>query len=105
MEENKILPEVDEAIAEVDETTPMSDDELKEAIDATLERIRTQNMIIGYRTACMTIMQMISGWRKPNCSHREYQRIFKKLEEFCGKALKQEENNTEFNEESTEGDN
>ena len=99
MEENKVLPEVDEAVAAVDETTPMSNDELKEAIDATLERIRTQAMIVGYRTACMTIMQMISGWHKPNCSHREYERIFKKLEEFCGKALKQEDKKTE---ESTE---
>jgi len=95
MEENKNINEVDEAVAEVDETIPMNDDELKEAINGTLERIRTQNMILGYRTACMTIMQMISGWHKPNCSHREYERIFKKVEEFCGKALKQEEKNTE----------
>ena len=104
MEENKILSEVDEAVADVDETAPMNNEELKQAIDGTLQRIRTQSMLLGYRTACMTIMQMISGWRKPNCSHREYERIFKKLEEFCGKVLKQEENKTE---ESTEnqGDN
>lgn len=102
MEENKVLNEVDEAIDEIDETAPMSNDELKEAIDGTLSRIRTQSMILGYRTACMTIMQMISGWRKPNCSHREYERIFKRLEEFCGKALKQEEKNTETTEETTE---
>ena len=99
MEENKVLNEVDEAVAEVDSISDMNNDELKEAIDATLERIRTQAMIVGYRTACMTIMQMISGWHKPNCSHREYERIFKKLEEFCGKALKQEDKKTE---ESTE---
>jgi hypothetical protein len=102
MEENKVLPEVDEAVAEVDETVPMSNDELKEAIDGTVQRIRTQAMILGYRTACMTIMQMISGWHKPNCSHREYERIFKKLEEFCGKALKQEEKTTETNEETVQ---
>lgn len=92
MEENKVLPEVNEAVAEVDETTPISNDELKEAIDNTVQRIRSQAMILGYRTACMTIMQMISGWHKPNCSHREYERIFKKVEEFCGKALKQPDN-------------
>lgn len=94
MEENKVLNEVDEAVAEVDETSAMSNDELKEAIDTTLERIRNQAMILGYRTACMTIMQMISGWHQPNCSHREYERIFKKVEEFCGKALKQAETST-----------
>ena len=50
MEENKVLPEVDEAVAEVDAPAPMSDDELKKAINDTLERVRTQNMILGYRT-------------------------------------------------------
>lgn len=91
MDENKTLNEVDEAVAEVDDVADMSNDELKEAINGTLERIRNQSMILGYRTACMTIMQMISGWHKPNCSHREYERIFKKVEDFCAKALKQEE--------------
>lgn len=91
MDENKTLNEVDEAVAEVDGVADMSNDELKEAINGTLERIRNQSMILGYRTACMTIMQMISGWHKPNCSHREYERIFKKVEDFCAKALKQEE--------------
>ena len=104
MEENKILPEVDEAVAEVDGVSNMTDDELKEAIDGTLSRIRTQSMIVGYRTACMTIMQLISGWHKPNCSHREYERIFKKVEEFCGKALKQEETKAEESAEN-QGDN
>ena len=104
MEENKIVPEVDEAVAEVDTASSMDDDKLKKAIDDTLSRIRTQSMVLGYRTACMTIMQLMSGWQKPNCSHREYERIFKKIEEFCGKALNHEEKNVE---ESTDdqGDN
>lgn len=101
MEENKVLSEVDEAIADVD---GMNNDELKSAINDTLSRIRTQSMIVGYRTACMTIMQMISGWHQPNCSYREYQRIFKKVEEFCSKALKQEETKAEESAEN-QGDN
>lgn len=104
MEENKILPEVDEAVAEIDNVSNVSDEELKKAVDDTLSRIRTQAMILGYRTACMTIMQLISGWHKPNCSHREYERIFKKVEDFCGKALKQEEQKTEESVEN-QGDN
>ena len=102
MDENKTLNEVDEAVAEVDGVADMSNDELKEAINGTLERIRNQSMILGYRTACMTIMQMISGWHKPNCSHREYERIFKRLEEFCGKALKQPEQTIEATDEVTQ---
>lgn len=89
MDENKNL-EIDEAVAEVD-TTEMSQEELKKAMGDFLTKERGQSMILGYRVACSTIMQMISGWHKPNCSHREYERIFKKVEEFCGKALKQDE--------------
>lgn len=94
MEENKTLNEVDEAVADVD-TSAMTSEEFKEAISETLDKIRNNSMILGYRTACMTIMQLIAPWHKPNCSHREYERIFKKVEEFCGKALNQSKKNTE----------
>lgn len=90
MEENMNLNEVDEAVASVD-TSAMNNDELKGAINKTLEKIRNQGIVIGYRVACQAIMQMIAPWHQPNCSHREYERIFKRLEEFCGKALKQDE--------------
>lgn len=93
MEENKNV-EIDEAVAEVD-TTEMSQEELKKAMGDFITKERGQAMILGYRTACLTIMQMISGWHKPNCSHREYERIFKKVEEFCGKALKQDKKDSE----------
>ena len=81
---------INEAVAEVD-STEMSQEELKKAMGDFLTKERGQSMILGYRVACTTIMQLISGWRKPNCSHREYERIFKKVEEFCSKALKQDE--------------
>lgn len=90
MEENMRVNEVDEAVEAVD-TSAMNNDELKGAINQTLEKVRNQGIVIGYRVACQTILQMIAQWRQPNCSHREYERIFKKVEEFCGKALKQEE--------------
>ena len=83
MEENNTHETVNDAIQ-------VSDDELKEVVEETLERMRTQSLMLGYRTACMTIMQLIAEWHKPNCSFREHERIFKKVEEFCGKALQQE---------------
>ena len=83
MEENKNLNEAD--------TSAMTNDELKEAVQKTLDKVRNDGIVVGYRVACTTIMQMIAPWHKPNCSHREYERIFKKVEEFCGKALKQAE--------------
>lgn len=88
MEENKNLNnEIDEAVAEID-PSEMSQEEIKKAIGDFLTKERGQSMILGYRVACQTVLQMIAPWHKPNCSHREYERIFKKLEEFCGKALK-----------------
>ena len=90
MDENKNLNEVDEAVEAVD-TSEMSNEELKKVVGDYLTKERGKSMILGYRVACQTIMQLISPWHQKNCSHREYERIFKKVEEFCGKALKQDE--------------
>lgn len=78
--------EVAEAVEQVD-TGKMPDDELKDAVEKTLDRVRNDGILIGYRTAATVLMQMIAPWHQPNCSKREYERIFKKLEEFFGKAL------------------
>ena len=98
MEENKNINEVNEAVAEVDASS-MADDELKQAITKQLEKVRNDGIIIGYKVAAKTMLDIIAPWRKRGCSHREYERIFKKLEEFYGKALK--ENAKPANEEST----
>ena len=96
MEENMHLNEVNEAVAEVD-NTEMSQEELKKKIGDFLTKERGDAMILGYRVACQTVLQMIAPWRQKGCSHREYERIFKKLEEFCGKALKQDETEADEN--------
>ena len=94
MEENKNFNEVDEAVADVD-TPEMSQEELKKAMGEFITKERGNAMILGYRVACQTVLQMIAPWHQKNCSHREYERIFKRLEEFCGKALKQDEKKTD----------
>lgn len=94
MEETKNLNEVEEALSDVD-PTEMSQEELKTAMGEFLTKERGNAMILGYRVCCQTVLQMIAPWRQKNCSHRQYERIFKQIEEFCGKALKQEEKDTE----------
>ena len=79
--------EVAEAVEQVD-TGKMTFDELKDTISKTLEKARYDGILIGYRTAATVLMQMIDPWHQPNCSKREYERIFKRIEEFFGKALK-----------------
>ena len=90
MEENMDLNEVDEAVAEVDASS-MTNDELKQVITKQLEKVRNDGIIVGYKVAAKTIMDIITPWRQPNQSKREYERIFKRIEEFLGKALKQDE--------------
>ena len=90
MDENKTPNEIEEAVAEVDGKS-MQDDELKAAITKQLEKIRNENIIVGYRVACQTVIDLIAPWHQPNCSKRELERILKKLEEFCGKSLKRDE--------------
>lgn len=94
MEENKNLNEVDEALSDVN-PAEMSQEELKQKIGDFLTKERGQAMILGYRVCCQTVLQMIAPWRQKNCSHRQYERIFKEVEEFCGKALKQDTNAAE----------
>lgn len=89
MGENKSLNEVDEAVAEVDASS-MTNDELKQAITKQLEKVRNDGIIVGYKVAARIMMDIIAHWREPGCSHREYERIFKKLEDFYGKALKED---------------
>lgn len=100
MEENKNLNEVEEAVAEVD-TSSMTNDELKQAITKQLEKVRNDGIIVGYKVAARVIIDIIAPWRKPNCSHREYERIFRKIEEFYGKALKQDAATTLKDDDST----
>lgn len=85
---------------EIDESKQMTEDELKETVEKTLEKVRNDGILIGYRTAATVLMQMIAPWHQPNCSKREYERIFKKLEEFFGKAL-QKTNEELFGNEET----
>ena len=90
MDENMNLNEVDEAVEAVD-TSAMSNEELKKAVGDYLTNERNKSMILGYRVACQMILQMIAPWRKKGCSYRDHERIFKQVEEWCGKALKQDE--------------
>ena len=101
MDENKTINEVEEAVSEVDPAA-MNDEQLKEEMKKFIEKERGQSMILGYRVACMTMMQLIAEWHDPQASKRQYERIFKKVEEFCNKALKQDDSDAE---DSTEQDN
>ena len=85
--EGPMIPNEVEEVAEQVKTGDMTNDELKDAVAKVLEKTRRDGILIGYRTAASILMQTIAPWCQPNCSKREYERIFKKLEEFFSKAL------------------
>ena len=93
--EGLMIPTEVEEVAEQARNGEMSNDELKEAIAKTLEKVRNDAMILGYRVACQTIVQMLIPCLQPHASRRELERIIKKTIEFAGKALKQQEDNNE----------
>lgn len=92
MDENKELNEVDEAVEQVDSLQTVNED-IKKAVQETLDKVRFDAMTLGYKVACQTIMQMLAPSLQPNCSKREHERTAKKVVEFCGKTLKQTEKN------------
>jgi len=91
MDENKELNEIDEAVEQVDQLKTVNED-IKKAVQETLEKVRRDAMVLGYRVACQTIVQMLAPSLQPNCSKREHERTAKKVVEFCSKALKQPDN-------------
>lgn len=86
MDEKNIGQIMEEIHDQNTETDPEKDD-LKERIEKGFEQIRTQSMALGMRTACMTIYQMIQPWHNTKSTHNDYKRIFKKVEQFCLKAV------------------
>jgi hypothetical protein len=91
MEENMIPNEIDEAVEQVD-TSNMTTEDLKEAVKTTMEKVRNDAMVLGYKVACQTIVQMLAPCMQQNTSKRELERSIKRVVEFASKALKQKEN-------------
>lgn len=92
MDENMNLNEVDEAVEQIDPLKEV-DENIKEAVQKTLEKVRFDAMTLGYKVACQTVVQMLMPCLQPNCSKREHERTAKKVVEFCSKALKQPDKN------------
>lgn len=90
MEERNDFNEVDEAVYEVD-STENNYDAIREAANENFEKIRYQAMVLGYRVACQTIVQMLAPCLQPNVSRRELERKIKSVIEFAGQVLPQPE--------------
>ena len=81
---------------EEQETSIMNDDELKNAIEEQLSKVRRQSMILGFRVSCQTILDKINAFeRSPGSkSNNDHKRLIKDIKKFVeqGLARKMNEN-------------
>lgn len=68
---------------------PMDNDELKSAIQEQLRKIQSQNLALGFRVCCQTVLDKITAFehspgKKTNNDHK---RLIKDIKEFVEKGL------------------
>lgn len=71
---------------EIGETiTPEAKDELKEAIEEQLSKIRRQSMLIGAQVVCRTVLDKIYAFESSSGkkSTNDYKRCLKDVKKFC----------------------
>ena len=91
--------ELDEQISLFeDETTPQitpeNKDELKDAIEETLSKIRRQSMLLGFQVSCQTVLDKITAFeRKPGSkSNNDHKRLIKDIKQFVEQGLSRKVN-------------
>lgn len=86
--ENKINNQAD-VLEENTEVTPEARDELKDAIDETLSKLRMQSMLLGAQAICKTILDKILVFeRTPGSkSNNDHKRLIKDIKQFAETGL------------------
>lgn len=85
MEENKTIEQQEESVQK---------DELKEAIEQTMDKIRTQSMLLGAQAMCQTILNKIYAFESSQFkkSTNDYKRLIKDVKKFCEIGLSRKVN-------------
>ena len=81
-------------IEEEQEKPIMEDDELKNAIEEQLSKIRRQSMILGFRVSCQTVLDKITAFeRSPGTkSNNDHKRLIKDIKKFVEQGLARQMN-------------
>ena len=81
----------DEADTEI---APETNDELKDAIEETLSKIRRQSMLLGFQVSCQSILDKIIAFeRKPGSkSNNDHKRLIKDIKQFVEQGLSRKVN-------------
>lgn len=87
MDERNEIIEVDEM--DIKTPTEAEKDELTKAVEETMEKIRTQSMLLGAQAMCTVVLQKITvAMNQPGKrSMNDYKRLVKDIEDFCRTGL------------------
>lgn len=71
-----------------------STDELKVAVEETLSKIRTQNMLLGAQAICKTVADRIYAFEysQSKKTANDYKRLMKDIKKFCETGLSRKVN-------------
>ncbi len=89
MDEEKIV-----TTEEQKDVGAMTNDELKGAVSKTLEKIRTQALLLGSQAMCSTILQKITEFERMPGKRtlNDHRRLVKDIKEFCQIGLSRKVN-------------
>lgn len=81
-------------------------DEFKKKVEDVVEKIRTQALLLGARSMCVTIANMIDAdINKPGKrTMADMRRLVKKVRDFCQKAIDREVEQPKFGDEEESND-
>lgn len=73
---------------------PEAKDELKDAIETTLSKLRRQSMLLGFQVACQSVLDKITAFeRKPGSkSNNDHKRLIKDIKQFTEQGLSRKVN-------------
>ena len=73
-----------------------NDEEFKEAVRAQMRKLHNQGMVIGFQTACHTMLDRIYAFeRKPGSkSTNDYKRLMKEIKKFCETGVSRKMNDS-----------
>ena len=88
--------ELDERVnlPDTNQIDPKTNDELKNAVEETLSKIRRQSMLLGCQVICKTIMDKIYDFESSHGkkSANDYKRCLKDIKQFCEVGLSRKVN-------------
>lgn len=100
MDENKVYEmheeedHLDTFKDQVTESKPKTEEDLRNAIEEQMSKIRRQSMLIGAQTMCSVVLEkiMVAHSKPGKMSMNDYKRLVKDIEQFCRTGLSRKVN-------------